>query len=690
MLGILYLLLCFSVGYAICSYAFGNLSKQTVWSYDNSKIQLSPYLLLLPAWFVTGVLAVTWMVYITASIFANSSSPLTIANAIVLPIALLISMIAIYIRRQKNTHTKFLCTDDKVLGIESILLAGITLLACVLMWTTFYIRNGQLNIGISVYSDFSPHIGMIRSFSYGNNFPTAYSHFGGEDIRYHFMFQFFVGNLEYLGLGLDNAFNIPSILSLISAFMLLYVLTVKVTKRPGAGILSCLFFAFRSSKSLFTYLSKIPKEDNVLKTIIDNTDFIGDTPHEDWGLWNLNVYGNQRHLAFGLTVLFLVLILFLPHLYEMFETLKTLRIQERSGREYFNWRDIGKYIKVLLFSKESWKVQDAKLSIIVGILLGSLSFFHGAAVIGCLLILFFIAALAKRRLEFVVVAVLTVALSFLQSGYFIEGAVVSPEFMFGFIAENKSLFGVISYLERLLGILPMALLVAFCLERNINRYLLLAFLAPLIFAFTVSLTVDVTVNHKYIMMSVILLGIFPAMLAIKILDQKAMAYKCLGIILILLLTATGIYDFYSVIRKNTKIPPLILNMEDPLTEFVKEKSDSKDLFLTANYTINQLVLGGAMLYQGHQYYAWSAGYDTLTRDELLRSMYQAQTPEELDRLVKENNIRFIVVDYENRNSSEYKLNEDNIRSTYEYVYAEGEGDWKISIYDTTKPIYKPE
>jgi hypothetical protein len=154
-----------------------------------------------------------------------------------------------------------------------------------------------------------------------------------------------------------------------------------------------------------------------------------------------------------------------------------------------------------------------------------------------------------------------------------------------------------------------------------------------------------------------------------------------------MLTSTGIYDFITVMRKNTPDSAIVLDLEDPLTQWIDENSNSKDIFLTSNYAINQVVLGGAMLYQGWQYYAWSAGYDTLYRDEQVRKMYEAETPGELDTLVRENHIRFIIVDWDNRNSDAYRLNEENIRLTYQRVYKEGEGERELSIYDTQLPLF---
>lgn len=676
MTGILYLLLCFGTGWAICSFVIPDLYKAAFRSYEGKPIKLSPYMLLIPAWFVTGVLAVTWPVYLVALAFSNAGEPLLIGNLVVMPIALLFVIYA-YIRlviMKRGPGYRLLCNDKKTAVMEALIVFLVSVLATVLMWTTFYARDGRLNIGVSVFSDFSPHIGMIRSFSYGNNFPTSYSHYAGEDIKYHFMFQFLAGNLEFLGLRIDYAFNLPSMLSFISAFMLLYVLAVKITGRMLTGGLALWFFAFRSGKALFEYISEIPKGVSIWETLAINTDFIGKTTHEDWGLWNLNVYCNQRHFAFGLSVMFFLIIMFLPHLYEMIDALQRKKGFSNKTRHIF-------------FSGQGWKIGNVRYPVFLGILLGSLAFFHGSAVIGCLLVLFVIAILATRRLEFLITAVITVLLSTLQSSCFINGTAVKPEFLFGFIAQNKTLFGVLSYLDRLLGVLIPVIIIAFIFGDTVHRFLITAFAAPLIFAFTVSLTVDVTVNHKYVMMSCILLGIFSALLVTRMLESRKAAVGIAAAALIIMLSATGIYDFTTVIRKNSRIGPIVLNMDDPLTEFVINNSDSRDIFLTGAYSINQVVFGGAMLYQGHQYYAWSAGYDTYYRDIMVRRMFEAQTPEELDELVKENNISFIIIDSVSRESDDYVLNEDNIRATYECVYEAGEGYSNVAVFDTSKRIY---
>lgn len=692
MFGLIYIILSFTVGWVICTYAFPALNEIPLRDYYKRKIDLSPGLLLIPAWYITGTLALTWATYLTALLFQNREEPLLYANAIIMPMAFLITTFVIIRRflRKQPISVILLSRDRRELRAEILLVIAVTALAAILMWTTFFVAGDKLYIGVSVFSDFSPHVGMIRSFSYGNNFPTSYPHYAGEDIKYHFMFQFLAGNLEYLGMRIDYAFNLPSILSFISAFMLLYLLAVKITGKTSAGILSCLFFAFRSSKTLFTYLSRLPEGTNILQALADNMDFISDTPNEDWGLWNLNVYCNQRHLAFGLTVIFLVLILFLPRLYESFESLKEMHFQDNKRRATHNslLQKLWGRMKIMFFTKKAWSFQDTKGAVAAGVLLGSLSFFHGAAVIGCLLVLFVMAVFSQRRFEHLTVALLTLGLSFMQTKLFIDGSAIATDYYFGFIAENKTLFGVASYIGRLLGILPIVILVAFCLGKGVERVIILAFSLPLVFAFTMSLTVDVTVNHKYIMMSCILLGIAAASLITDIFSRRDILGGFLGTILVFALTATGIYDFTVVLKKNTPHSAIVLDMDDPLTQWIDQYSDSKDIFLTSNYTINQVVFGGAMLYEGWPYYPWSAGYDTDLRSKQVVLMYEAETPKELNALIQKNKIRFIIVDRAVRTSEEYTVNEQNVAATYQCVYSFGQDDWKTSIYDTELPIYE--
>lgn len=696
MLGVIYLVLCFLTGFGICAIAFPKLCKITNQSFDGSQLYLSPYFFLIPAWYITGTLVMTWMTYITAYFFGSSRKPLLYANIIVMSIVLLIIFIVFLLKIRKGYNTrniKVIEKENRVTHGEVLFLILVTTLSISLMWTTFYMKGSDLYVGVSVFSDFSPHIGMIRSFSVGNNIPTTYSHFAGEDIRYHFMFQFLVGNLEFLGLPIDYAFNIPSIISFIFTFSLLYVLSVKITKKRTAGYLASLFFAFRSSKSLFTYLASLPKG-SILQTLISNTEFIGYTTNEHWGLWNLNVYANQRHLAFSLCVMLFVIIVMLPGVYQMYGFIKSK--YDKLDKHTTGYRisrigiskkeGISKCILDFAFHKDGWILRDKKKAISLGILLGMIAFWNGAAFIATILILFFMAIVSSNRLEYLVIAIIAGIFSLLQSSFFIKGSAIAPSYFFGFIAENKTFFGVMEYIVELFGILPLILLFVFLVEKGVKKYLILIFITPVVFAFTMSLTVDVTVNHKYIMMGVMLVGIFVADKITVWFKKKDLFIKISCILLCVLLTGTGIYDLVTYFNKNLTYNAVKLYMEDELTTWIIENTDSKDLFLTSNYSLNQVVLGGAMLYYGWPYYAWSAGYDTDYRMAQVKYMYEASSSDELAELIEVNNIDYIIIDEDNRFSEDYQLNEENIKDTYALAYEDGDGSFKRSVYDTSKRI----
>ena len=65
-----------------------------------------------------------------------------------------------------------------------------------------------------------------------DNFPQ-YTPYAGSDVKYHFMFQFLCGNLEYLGLRLDWAFNLPSVIGLLMTISAFYVFSVKFFQEKG-------------------------------------------------------------------------------------------------------------------------------------------------------------------------------------------------------------------------------------------------------------------------------------------------------------------------------------------------------------------------------------------------------------------------------------------------------------------------
>ena len=211
--------------------------------------------------------------------------------------------------------------------------------------------------------------------------------------------------------------------------------------------------------------------------------------------------------------------------------------------------------------------------------------------------------------------------------------------------------------------------------------MLFVFLVPFVLAFTLALTGDITVNHKWIMMSLMLVSMYAAIVLTSLFKSGDWLKKMVAVILLVVLTATGIYDLTTVVKRNENY--LIFSYDDPVTNWIAENATYDDIFLTPYYSLNNVVMGGAMLYYGWPYYAWSAGYDTYSRDYEVKKMYQASSVEELDELVTEHDIRYIIVDHDCRTSSEYVVREDVIEAAYETVFEYDTDAWMVRIFDTT-------
>ncbi|MCR5829608.1 MAG: hypothetical protein K6F93_04560 [Lachnospiraceae bacterium] len=667
-----YVILCIITGY-IVSTAVLPLKQAETDSFKGVQTGLSQLFYRFPLWYVTGTVLLTWLTYLFAYIAADQKDPLFFANVMVFSIAgtgCIFGFIILFRKKRIPFFSEF----KKLSHNEIISIILVVSIVCYLLYLTFHVRNGQYFIGNSVFSDFTPHLSMIRSFSNLNNIPTVYTVAAADDVRYHFMFEFLTGNLEYLGMRLDIAFNLSSALSLISMFSLLYTFAVRITGKKLAGGLAVLFAAFRSSWSFFSYIAGFNDYGSLINGIVNNDDFIGITPNEKWGLWNLNVYLNQRHFAFSISIMLIVIMIFMPVLTETFEEMK--------GK----W-SIKNFFTVDLFSKKGFAAQEISGPLFGGFLLGASAFFNGAVLIGTVVILFVMAVVSMRRLEYLICAVITLGLSLAQSAFFVKGSAVSASIRPGFISESSTIFGMAEYLFMLLGILPFVLAAAYIKADTCSRWMMIGAGILIALSFFVSLTPDIAVNHKYIMIAVLILDIYAAGFICELLGDKRLTVRITAVVAGLFMTATGLFDFSTLVSMNTERNAVILDTKNPIMTFVDENCDSSDVFLTANYFLGDpdgsyLIMSGASLYLAWQYYGWSAGYDTAQKDLIAENIYEAQDPELLKQMVRASGIDYIVVGEANRESEYYDLNEELIASVYPEAFSVGEGEKRFTIYKT--------
>ncbi len=600
-------------------------------------------------------------------------------------------------------HASGLIRDDALFRRECIFY----LIVLAFVWFSFHyvlhMNGNNIQMGFTVFSDYAPNVALIRSFSWFANYPTEYPFYAGEDIKYHFMFMFFTGNMEFLGLPLSFAYNLTSTLSLFSFFIMLSQLALRITGRFASAVLTAIFFTFRSGMAVFLFISEHIKAGDLVQAFLTNENFIGYTTNESWGLWNYNVYLNQRHLGFGMIIATAVIWYFYGYLEEACGS-KNAGTSNAMINAFTSW------FRSFFLTKEAWIPKAPDIALVTGIVLGLTSFWNGACVIGSLLILAGFAIFSKNKLDYLILAMVSVLIAELQTKAFIYGSAVSPTFFWGFISEDKSFLGVIGYIAEVAGVTILGSVFALLIADRKQRALITSFLLPVVFSFTVSLTPDVTVNHKYIMMAMAYLSIIWADIVVSLFADRrghapekgevsaeiehasedggmpagkgnASGYgnvpgKVLAVVVSLLLTATGLYDYTIIIRDNDDKHCITVDTTSDLTAYAKENFTNADLILSGPDSVSELTVSGCRLYCGWPYYAWSAGYDTDARFDLAKLMYTSMSAEDLLETVKAEGITYIL--YENNMYyDDVPANEEPIQEICDLVFASDNGLYRL-------------
>lgn len=654
MLALLFLIAICVFGYLLQRFILPSVTTTAahmprVQSLQSDRPALPGWMLTLPTAWILGGLTVTWINFIICRMSDSISGTL-------LTFMLLCAAI-VYLLRLEHRKTG----EDAVTGLfcrlrndfrntsfaDCLFLAFAAAIACYIMWYTLHSKDGQLFIGPTVWSDFGPQLSLVRSFSVGENFPPQYPHYAAGNMPYHFMFQFYTGSVEYLGLPLHTAFNILSAGSLICVFLLLYVLAFRITGSRLAAFLAGCFFIFRSSLAFFTYLSDFEYSE-MWNAIVHVDIFIGKTRHEDWGLWNQNVFANQRHLAFSISIMLIALIHMLP----------------AASRE------AGAADDAAPEKQYAWKAESWTRSLTVGIMLGAMAFWNGAALITTLLVLAGMALFSRNRLEYAVIAVIAVLLASIQSKWFTGSGMdaVTMKYHFGFLADKPEAGSVAAYIIELFGIfIPIFLIALLTLKK---RSIAFAFCLPFIFTFSVQATVDIAANHKFAALSVFLMGIPVAWLVVTLWQYRRFFPRLLAITCTALLTASGVVDIISLHNRN--LNPGGFPQQHTMYEWIQNHTQPGDVFLTDRDVLSRVLFAGRPIYNGWSYFTWSAGYNTRVRDDAAREIYEAPTPQALRDSLRDRNIQYILVDWTARNSRFFKVNEEVIAQTFPLVYSDNE------------------
>src|SRR6201993_4824422 len=269
---------------------------------------------------LVGLLASSWFTYLAGLAFFKTSRPLFWANLIfsVAAIAVLswpkwkgrivkstsgeayLNQANLYLPRPRGSSIA-----------DWLLIVGYVVLTSWMMFASFNSKAGKLQIANPEYSDFGPNTALMQSFAVGHNFPTEYPHFSGDRIRYHFLFYFQAGNLEFLGLDPAWSLNLLSITTLVAVLVIVMTLGEVLFNSRAVGRLGSLLFFFFGSLSYIPFLRKQGSVHAAIQAVRQQRDYLQTIfPYrgEAWGTWSQVTYLNQRHFASAIGILLLVLV----------------------------------------------------------------------------------------------------------------------------------------------------------------------------------------------------------------------------------------------------------------------------------------------------------------------------------------------------------------------------------------------
>src|ERR1044072_9343498 len=257
---------------------------------------------------LVGLLVSSWFTYLVGLAFARFSRPLLWGDALFFVTAIGVlswcrwkrKIAAKTKRDETGNHTAgsfYLPRPKGSSWADWALIAGYVVLVSWMMFASFTTTGSKLQISNPEYSDFGPNTAIMQSFAVGHNFPTEYPHFSGDRIRYHFLFYFQAGNLEFLGLNPVWSLNLLSIVTLVAMFVLAMTLGEVVFNSRTVGRLGSLLFFFFGSLSYVPFLKKQGSVRGAIQAIRHHGEFLPTIfPYrsDSWGTWSQVTCLNQR------------------------------------------------------------------------------------------------------------------------------------------------------------------------------------------------------------------------------------------------------------------------------------------------------------------------------------------------------------------------------------------------------------
>lgn len=531
----------------------------------------------------------------------------------------------------------------KTYSLELFLFPLFLIFSVWLMFSTFLYKNGSMFIATKAWSDFANHIPLIRSFSFGSNFPPQDPLFSGEPIHYHFLFYMFVGFLEKFGVRIDYALNIPSALGFFALLAIIYIFAKKLFHSKSVALLSVMFFLWNGTLSFVEFFKKHPLSIKTPQDIITNTTFPSFGPYDHKivsAFWNLNIYTNQRHLAaayaLGLIIIYLVL-------FHSRSEKNPPHLQSRhpsTGGDISSWVTLFHDPLGLNEGNINWD-----LSVILGFVLGFSFFFHLAVflmtsiVLGCLFLFF-----KKLRIPIFIILCIAGILAIPQYWYLrssTEGSGFGLQIIPGYlVSDHLTFLNFVTYWFYNFGLHFILIPIGFFIAPKNIKKLFIAFLVLFFVGNIFQFAPEMAENHKFFNFF-LLFGSMLSAYVLVTLWKKSIYTRPFVIVITFFLLLSGIIDFFPVYNDNR-----IALADYPVNADVKwiiQHTPPDAIILNTNYLYDIDNIAGRRIFLGWPYFPWSAGFDTTTRSNQIKQFFAQKDTIVMCNFLTKNNLSYVTL-----------------------------------------------
>lgn len=657
---------------------------------------------------LVGLLVSSWFTYLWGLAFARFWRPLLWGDALFFVTAIGVLSWSIWKcklskrkRDETGNHTAgsfYLPRPKGSSWADWALIAGYVVLVSWMMFASFNTTGSKLQISNPEYSDFGPNTAIMQSFAVGHNFPTEYPHFSGDRIRYHFLFYFQAGNLEFLGLDPAWSLNLLSIITIVAMLMLVMALGEALFDSRAVGRVGSVLFFFFGSLSYIPFLHKQGSLRGAVQAILHLREFLPTIfPYrgEAWGTWSQVTFLNQRHFASAIGIFLLVLV-FLAIQYRAFyakraastpasktlmpepvgsseDTPETLPGSPASPEGLPVSTSAGPATQVLELKQPRRFITQAFRStipgfIFSGVLLGLLPMWNSAVFIAAFVVLAGLFALCPLRVQMVALAIPAGLIALPQMLYLSTGSgrTQMPKLLhWGYTLDHPTAWNVTKYLGFTFGFKCLLIALALLFANSLQRRVFVAVSSLIVVAFSFQFTIEVLANQKFFHIWIIIANLFVAFGLWRLwrlsLAGITLPGKLTAILLFILIIPGGLIEFFPI--HNTYWGEVAYK-NDPLIEWLMKETKPRDIFLTNRFVNHPMLMAGRRVFYGWPYYAWSAGYDASKRDKAYLDLFQSRDPKKVFRLLKENGITYAAFDNAVRRGEFVKRHNEQIYSRY--------------------------